>query len=99
MGILVLTRHQHQRVLLETPGGTAVWVSIIEVQGGGRVRLGFEAPEYVSISREEVHDPALTKQRFNLAGISNMPMAAKEEIAALRAEVARLKSELEKSQT
>lgn len=51
--MLVLTRKLNDRVLLQYPDGTAVWVTLIEIDRG-RIRLGFDAPPDVKIYREEL---------------------------------------------
>jgi carbon storage regulator len=47
--MLVLSRKKDQRIQI----GKDVWLTVIGVQGG-RVRLGFEAPDDVLILRDEL---------------------------------------------
>jgi carbon storage regulator len=51
--MLVLSRTVGQRVALDMPDGTRVWVMISDVDRG-RVRVGFDAPKSVTITREEL---------------------------------------------
>lgn len=48
--MLVLTRKRGEKVIIPATG---ISVIVLEV-GGGRVRLGFEAPERVTIVRAEL---------------------------------------------
>lgn len=52
--MLVLTRKQGERVVIGE-GPDAVTLIVVEVDRG-RVRLGFTAPDHVSIDREELRD-------------------------------------------
>jgi len=47
--VLVLSRKPQERVVV----GEGLVVTVLSIEGG-RVRLGFEAPESVSIRREEL---------------------------------------------
>ena len=49
--MLVLSRKPEERVYV----GDDIEVVVLEVQGG-RVKLGFNAPGYLSIQRGELHD-------------------------------------------
>jgi carbon storage regulator len=49
--MLVLSRKTGQRLLI----GPNIQVAVLSVQGG-RVRLGIQAPEDVSVHRQEVHE-------------------------------------------
>lgn len=51
--MLILTRHEQQRVLIETPSGENIWITVIKLERG-KVGLGFEASQEISINREEV---------------------------------------------
>lgn len=59
--MLVLTRKPEEKVLLGHKGPNALWipnhgkiiVTLVEIQGD-RVRLGFEAPDWIRILREEI---------------------------------------------
>ena len=51
--MLVLTRFTSERVILRTPHGEVITMTLIEA-GHGRARLGFDAPIDVSVHREEI---------------------------------------------
>ena len=51
--MLVLTRGLKQQIVID---GGVVTVTVLEI-GGGRVRLGIEAPETLSILRKELQEP------------------------------------------
>jgi carbon storage regulator len=48
--MLVLSRKQGEQIMI----GENVVVTVVEIRGD-RVRLGFDAPNYVAIHREEVY--------------------------------------------
>ena len=62
--VLVLTRKPGQTVIV----GNAIRVTVVESSSGG-VRLGFEAPDDVSIYREEVHDEIAAATRAALGAV------------------------------
>jgi carbon storage regulator len=49
--MLVLTRKEHERIWI----GESILLTVVAVRNG-RVRLAFEAPEGVTIDREEVRN-------------------------------------------
>ncbi len=49
--MLVLTRRQGETIIINGD----IQVSVVALQGG-KVRLGIEAPEWVTVDRQEVHD-------------------------------------------
>ena len=51
--MLVLSRRRGEKIIITTPGGVRVVVIVIAIRGDN-VRMGFEAPDDVSIHREEV---------------------------------------------
>lgn len=56
--MLVLSRKRGERVVITTPEGVTIYVTLVETQGGGngKCRIGFDAPSKVSIHREEVYE-------------------------------------------
>jgi carbon storage regulator len=52
--MLVLSRKKDEQIVI-TLGSEHVWVKVVEVRGD-RVRLGIEAPDKVSVHRQEVFD-------------------------------------------
>lgn len=59
--MLVLTREEGQTVILTTPEGIEIAVSVASI-GGNSVKLAFDAPMDVQIDRKEIHDQ---KQKEN----------------------------------
>lgn len=53
MGVLALSRRRNEKILLRTPDGTVVALTVLEIRGD-KVRLVFDAPRTVEIVREEV---------------------------------------------
>lgn len=57
--MLVLTRHEAERIVVDVPHGngqsTRVIVCLIEVQGN-KAKIGIDAPRTVHILREELCD-------------------------------------------
>nr|WP_324258074.1 carbon storage regulator [Cellvibrio fontiphilus] len=52
--MLVLGRKASESVVLHLPDGNEIEVTVIEINGRGQVRLGFDAPEDVLITRTEL---------------------------------------------
>ena len=50
--MLILTRKIDERIIVD---GNIV-ITVVEVCGDGKVRLGFEAPKEIPIHREEVYE-------------------------------------------
>ncbi len=53
--MLVLTRKVGEKIVLDHPDGL-ITVVLVEIGGSGKVRLGFDAPDTVSIDRKEVRE-------------------------------------------
>jgi carbon storage regulator len=49
--MLVLTRKENEKVVI----GNDITITVVSV-GPGRVKLGIEAPKWMAIDRQEVHD-------------------------------------------
>lgn len=65
--MLVLTRDEGEKVII-TCGGTTIVVCAVAIRGD-QVRLGFEAPQHVTIHREEVAN-AIARTERNDRGTS-----------------------------
>lgn len=52
--MLVLSRFRGEAVVITTPDGRKVVVTVVAVRSNGQVRLGFAADDDVSINRDEV---------------------------------------------
>lgn len=53
--MLVLSRNRLEAVVIRTPGGEVITVTVAEVDSRtGKVRLGFDAPRSVTVDRAEV---------------------------------------------
>lgn len=63
--MLVLGRRIGERILLMTPGGETIVVTLIRAEGT-KGRLGFEASDDVRIIREEL----ATQEQLEAAGLS-----------------------------
>lgn len=58
MGMLVLSRKQHEVLVIN--GGTPDEIRItVTAVHGGRVGIGIEAPKHIKVNRLEVHNKAL----------------------------------------
>ena len=55
--MLILTRRISESIIIETPGGISIEVAVLGVKGN-QVRIGTQAPDNVSIMREELLDSA-----------------------------------------
>lgn len=51
--MLVLSRKRGEKVVIVTPGGEEITISVIEIRGD-RARMGFDAPKDHAIHRDEV---------------------------------------------
>ena len=51
--MLILTRRPGESIIIETPAGELIQVTILSVKGN-QVRIGTEAPDDISIVREEL---------------------------------------------
>lgn len=52
--MLILTRRDGERIKLTGPNGLVGWITVAEIIGSVKVRLGFEFPASVNIAREEL---------------------------------------------
>lgn len=50
--MLVLGRHENERICLSYPGGE-IRLTVVQIRGD-KVRLGFDAPDEVVVDREEI---------------------------------------------
>jgi len=57
--MLILTRRPGESLIIETPAGELIEVTVLEVKGN-QVRIGTDAPDEVQILREELQEPAAT---------------------------------------
>lgn len=55
--MLVLTRRIGESILIELPTGELIKVSMLDIKGS-QVRIGTEAPDDITIIREELRDRA-----------------------------------------
>lgn len=55
MGMLVLSRRKNEKILIYDGDELLVTVTVADVQGK-KVKLGFTAPEKITIDREEVFE-------------------------------------------
>lgn len=51
--MLVLSRHISERIFIDV-GGRRVTVTLIDIRGVDRARIGFEADRDIQITREEI---------------------------------------------
>jgi len=51
--MLILTRRPGESIIIETPAGKLIQVTVLGVKGN-QVRIGTEAPDDISIVREEL---------------------------------------------
>lgn len=54
--MLLLTRKETESTYIILPDGVEIKVTLCCIQGKNQVKLGFEAPPYVKILREEVRN-------------------------------------------
>ena len=52
--MLVLSRKRGERIVARLPDDREIVVTLVEIRGSDKVRLGFDAPEDVRIWREEL---------------------------------------------
>lgn len=55
--MLVLTRHHGERIVI----GDDIRITVVKIDGA-RVKIGIEAPDHVSIVREELCEPEPTER-------------------------------------
>ena len=58
--MLVLSRLEGEAIVI----GQDVKVVVLSIQGGGRVRLGIEAPKEVPVHRQEVFEKIRKEAKF-----------------------------------
>ncbi len=61
--MLVLSRKSGQAIMV----GNSIRITVVELSGG-TVRLGFEAPDDISIYRDEIYDQIADANRTALSG-------------------------------
>lgn len=59
--MLVLSRHRNEKIII-TCGGINIDIIIVDIRGD-KVRVGIQAPNEVSIHREEVYDKIKQKEK------------------------------------
>jgi carbon storage regulator CsrA len=52
--MLALTRKVNEAIIIETPGGEKIRLSVVVFHGARQVKLGFEADRKIKIYREEL---------------------------------------------
>ena len=57
--MLILTRRPGETLIIETPAGKQIKVTVLEVKGN-QVRIGTDAPDDIAIVREELLESATT---------------------------------------
>jgi carbon storage regulator len=55
--MLILTRRPGETLIIETPAGEQITVTVLQVKGN-QVRIGTAAPDDIAIVREELLEPA-----------------------------------------
>jgi carbon storage regulator CsrA len=56
-----------ESVVITLPDGTEIIVTVIAMERN-RVRMGYSAPRYITIDREEVHDRKMLEQGAEVNG-------------------------------
>ena len=54
--MLILTRRVGETIIIETPAGERIEVVVLGIKGN-QVRIGTDAPENITILREELLEP------------------------------------------
>ena len=57
--MLILIRREGETLIIELPTGEKIAVTVLGVKGN-QVRIGTDAPDDVTILREELYEPATT---------------------------------------
>ena len=57
--MLILTRRPGETIIIETPAGKQIKVTVLEVKGN-QVRIGTAPPDDIAIVREELLESATT---------------------------------------
>lgn len=52
MGMLILSRHEHQEIYVD---GDRIKISVVEIRGD-KVRIGIDAPRDIDVHRREVYE-------------------------------------------
>ena len=71
--MLVLSRKRGERIVI----GSNIELTVVDVRGGS-VRLGFDAPQEVSIHRQEIHRRIQEEGRGSACGSSTSASAKSE---------------------
>ena len=50
--MLVLSRHRDQTIMI----GDSIRITIVDVRGDDKVRIGIDAPRHIAVHREEVYN-------------------------------------------
>jgi len=58
--MLILTRRPGETLIIETPAGERIEVTVLEVKGN-QVKIGTDAPNEIAIVREELLEKSPTK--------------------------------------
>jgi len=58
--MLILTRRPGETLIIETPAGERIEVTVLEVKGN-QVKIGTDAPNDIAIVREELLEKSPTK--------------------------------------
>ena len=54
--MLVLTRKINQAIMIKSPQGGEIEVTVVEIRGADQVRLGVNAPRDVAVDRTEIRE-------------------------------------------
>lgn len=60
--MLVLTRKRGQEIVIHGNGDVII-VTLLEIQGDGKVRFGVAAPQNLQVDRREVYDQKLLDRK------------------------------------
>jgi carbon storage regulator len=52
--VLILTRRPGESIIIETPAGERIQITVLGINKGNQVRIGTEAPDDIQIMREEL---------------------------------------------
>lgn len=63
--MLVLSRKKDETILIKTPEGEKIKVTVVKIEGNngynGRVRIGIDAPQKITVLRSELEKNPTTK--------------------------------------
>ncbi len=77
-GMLVLSRHRDESIVI----GDDIIITVVDIRGD-KVRLGIEAPQEVSVHRQEVYN-AIQRENRQGRGGDRLDLPAKQRIAPRR---------------